>query len=306
MQSVVFRFLQTKSVLFIALIAITTSCSTTKRLQKSVTPTASMETLKPISASKLMRNVRNAESCYETYGARKASISATLNGSKNTFTASIKAKMDSVIIISAQKGILPIGKLLATEDTLILVNYLGREIMRSNYERLEENIGVNLSLFKLEDLLMGNALTLQINPNGRMLKKYKSFTEDGYYVLTSLKQTVSRKEKHNKRKKKVVIKKENKIYIGQNKVEERLYFDPHTFKLSKVIYKDLESNSSTTINIDKYVELEGFLYPSVVTMTSQKQENIIFELKVKLYKMWVDKESSFKFSIPSSYKSKVL
>ncbi|MDC1105676.1 DUF4292 domain-containing protein [Prolixibacteraceae bacterium] len=253
-----------------------------------------------------MRNVKNAESSYETYGAKRASISATINGEKNTFSASFRAMIDSVIIISAQKGILPIGKLLATQDTLVLVNILGRETIHTNYDRIDKNIGVHLSLNKLQDIFMGNALTLQTSPNGRILKKYKCFIEEGYYVITSVKETSSRKEKNNKRKRKIILKKGNKIYIGENMVEERLYFDPHNFKLSKVVYNNLENNSSSTINIDKYVNMEGFLYPSLVTLTSRKQENIIFELKVKLYKMWVNKESSFKFTIPSAYKSKVL
>lgn len=292
-------------ILFVVILAILSSCRSTKNLTQNI-PSASEKPLKPLSTYRLMKNVKNAESDYDTYGAKKASITAFIKGDKTSFSGSFKSKKDSAIIITAQKGIFPVGKMLATEDTLIMVNLLAGQTISSNYNRASELIGVQVSLNKLENLFLGNPLTFQVNSRSRILRKYKSCVEDGYYVLTSIKHNLVKKEKYSKRGQKIIFRKESKVYAGDNMVEEKLYFDPHTFKLKKMVYNNFSDHTKTLLNVDKYIELNGELYPSVVTLISQKEDTKVLELKVKLYKMWIDKKSSFRFSIPSSYKNKVL
>ncbi|QZE13999.1 DUF4292 domain-containing protein [Halosquirtibacter laminarini] len=304
---VVSKFLNSKIYLFVILLSVLSSCRSTKELMVTDLSSNSNNTeLKKMSTSRLMRNVRNNESYYETYGAKKALIDFNYKGNKNAISASFKSKKDSVIIITAQKGIFPVGKLLATEDTIIVVNVLGRETIHANFEKVEKVIGVTVSLEKLENIFSGNPFTLQEDIKGRILRKYKSYTEGGYYVLSSIKNNTTKREKNNKRKKKIVVKKDFKVYAGNNRIEERLYFEPTHFKLKKVVYKNLDTHVSTNINIDKYVNIDNSFFPSVVTISSFKNSTPIFNMRIRLFKIWKDKESSFKFSVPTSYTNKVL
>ncbi len=286
---------KTKIVIFriVAVLLVTfwlASCRTARELPTVAT--------KPMHTGKLLKRVEQNAFDYENFTIRRINCQFTNNGKKTSFIANLKAQKDEKILASVSKMKIPVARVLLTPDSVIYVNYIDHNYFIDDYTYLSSLLNIDFNFASIQSILSNNTFSYLNSSKNRNLKTFDSFVEDGLYVLRSEKTkkviNIEKKTKNGK------VKHHRKRLSDKALILQKMYFDPVSFALLKLIIDDKTNNRTMKMDFGNFVKVQGKDYPGSIKISFKSEESDV-ELKVKMSGFSTDKANSFKIKIPEKY-----
>ncbi len=248
---------RTKATWFCLSLMILASCKSTKNISTG-------EVDGSLSTKRIIDNHYRNGLNFETLSGR---VKIDYDDGKNSqgVTVNFRMKKDEVIWMSAPLGIV---KAHITPEKVSFYNKLEGEYFEGDYGYLSNYLGIDLDFQKLQNVLMGQALT-----DLREQKFFSEINENGYELTP---------------------KKPVEVF--------RTFFlvEPKHFKLYEQQFTQPLEDRYLKIKYD-YQELESEIIPSkvfILAAESQDENNIALEYKG----MELDKRLNFPYKIPKGYK----
>jgi hypothetical protein len=243
------------------LILITlTACKSKKTISDSA--------LESLSVKKIVSNH------YENEFNRKT-VYAKLNtrylDRRSSLKLSIKMRLekDKTIWLSATKLGIPVAKLLITPKRVQYYEKIQRVYFDGDYALLNKWLKTELDFFKLQNLLLGQAV------NDLKKGKYTAESAQASYQLTP--------------------RKNGDLY------KILFFMNPENFKLNKQVVRDTEKQQEFTVAYPNYSRIEEEHFPQKILITAVDSKNRT-QINIEYRSVEFDRELTFPFSIPSKYK----
>jgi hypothetical protein len=166
--------------------------------------------------------------------------------------------------ITALLGI-PVARILATPDSLVILDILHRKAIIANYDYVSQMTGVLLRLSNLQNMIIGNTLF----PNQQGQCTIDSFSNT-IQIIQLLSQNLSQKT----------------TYRNNLKVEESLISQPSKKQEMAIRYIDVYTQGSN-------------LFPSRFNINIRAEKNMESQLELKTFVF--EKKKEIQFSVPKSY-----
>jgi hypothetical protein len=288
--------IQTKRFSFFGLVCLVfigfSSCKTTRVV------TTSPEVVKPMGASKLIRNIENNVFDYKHLSIKKISCQFDNGKTRTSFKASIVAKKDKQIIVMLSKLNIPVGRLWLTPDSVKFINYLENNYFLDDYSYLSSMLDMDLDFETVQAIISNNVFSLGVQKRDKEIKDYEAKIDSGMYVLESVKKLKPRKE-NQKVSERRQVRKAQKI-VPDSPVQQSIYIDPVTFKLRKIKLVDATNARNLNIDFSDFVPVEKQLYPGEMSLNLASPENIM-QLRIKFAGFSTEDEKEVHFRIPEKY-----
>ena len=268
------------------------SCKTTRVV------TTSTEVVKPMGASKLIRNIENNAFDYKHLSIKKISCQFDNGKTRTSFKASIVAKKDKQIIVMLSKLNIPVGRLWLTPDSVKFINYLEKNYFLDDYSYLSSMLDMDLDFETVQAINSNNVFSLGIQKREKEIKDYEAKIDSGMYVLESVKKLKPRKE-NQKISERRQVRKAQKI-VPDSPVRQSIYIDPVTFKLRKIKLVDATNARNLKIDFSDFVPVEKQLYPGEMSLNLASPENTM-QLHIKFAGFSTEEEKEVRFRIPEKY-----
>ncbi|PKP46985.1 MAG: hypothetical protein CVT94_12870 [Bacteroidetes bacterium HGW-Bacteroidetes-11] len=254
-------------------IVIVSSCSTSKRTIR--TP------LKEQGADFLFENLKKNELRYDYLSAR---FSATFIQDKNrtTFSGQIRIQKDSLIWISISPALgIEMARVLISNDSILYMNRIENTYFAGNIDYINSLINSTLDFDMLQSFLTGNDFSFYENSS------FKAGIDNHEYKLITT----------DRRKLKKYVRNNQEISIPL----QNIWLNAETFKISRVLIKELVQNGRKLEGKYEYILSEGQLVPASVRFeleTSDKRNTI----ELSYSKISTSGTLQFPFKIPEKYK----
>ena len=273
-------------------ILLMTSCRSSKILKTN-------KELRPISTRKLIRNIRVNDFDYKAFEIKRMSVQYDDSTSRTTFHANLKLVRDSGVLVTISKINLPVGRLLITPDSILMVNYFDKTYFRNDFRFLADHVGADIDYQMIESVLANHLFSYRRDDDESDFRNFRTYTDQGMYVLQSVKnrkldkilqtdQTVKRSR---------YLKKMNESGV----ILEQLYIDPETYKIRRIRLYDQTSKREANIRFSSFLKVDRQLYPGNIDIFFRNPEKSV-TLKLKLNKISKMKVSSLKLTVPKRYK----
>ena len=259
--------------LLIITVIITSACSTSKRTIKAP--------LKEQGAEYLFENLKSHELKYDYLSAR---FSATFSqNKKNTsFSGQIRIHRDSAIWISISPIMgIEMVRVMITNDSIKYVNRIDKSYFTNNFDYINSLINSTLDYDMLQSFLTGNDFSFYENSS------FRAGIENQEYKLITT----------NRRKLKKYVRHNEEVSIPL----QNIWLNPETFKISRVLIRELTPNGRKLEGAYEYSMNEGQLMPSTVHFALETIDNKN-TIEVTYSKISLADDLSFPFSIPGKYK----
>lgn len=275
----------------ILLVVFFASCKTSKNI-------ATVEKLKPLSANRIIKNIEKSAFQYDGLDIKRINCVYETPDNKTSFRANLSSSVDDFIQVHISKLNLPVARFLLTPDSVKMVNYMQKNYFLGDYDYIEKLLGAPIDFQVVQSIIANDVFAYQRAEREKDDTEFVSYTEDGMYILQSVKnrklEKIERKGKDDKMDR--YLKK-----IGEdNFVVQYLYIDPVSFKIRKIILDDVTDQRKVTVNFDEFVKLEDQLYPGSIDIHFESQDNDL-KMKMKMSKLSVEKEAKSNFKIPDKY-----
>jgi Domain of unknown function (DUF4292) len=270
----------------VVIILTTASCSTTRRI--------SVENMKPMSASKLIRKVEREKPVYQNYEAKKISVTFQTDDMSNSVSGQLKIKKDKKIIMSVKKLALPIGKAMVTPDSLYFINYLERSFVSDSANKIQKLIGIELNYNLLQALLTADISSLIEENNFN--KNLEATIDSKMYRIDS---KIEIKKADNSDKKKSFEKFLEGAYDADS-MNYSLWIDPQDYSVKKITLSNSTSKENITILFNQFELVGKSLFPQNIKMEYFSPSQTL-KAEMNLSKQTVKTDNEFNFSIPDKY-----
>lgn len=220
-----------------------------------------------------------------SYLSFKASAEFKAKETSNSFKAMVRLKQDSAIWISVSAFGYEAVRLLATKDSVLLINRTEKSFFKGNYDFLNSRLNTNLNYEALERIVLGNAIGLADSAN------IKRSNAQGYYLLSSLNKRKLRRLTENPEKTKL-----DDVFYSN-------WIDPEYFRVAKMSILDVGNNQSATFTYTQFEPLGETQFARVMNVLLQSEEEV--ELQVEYSRLAVKDDLSLPFTIPSKYEPMV-
>ena len=260
--------------------------------------TTSTGMVKPISTSKLIRNIENNAFDYNHLSIKKIACQFDNGKTKASFRANIQAEKDKQITVMLTKLNIPVGRLWLTPDSVKFINYLQENYFLDNYTYLSSLLNMNLDFETVNAVISSNPFSLSSQYHNTENQDYETFIEDGMYVLQSV-----RSPKMNKTDPKVNDRKprrRSKKQLGEAPVQQRMYVDPFTFKMRKITLQDAVNNRSLNIDFSDFVEVGKQLYPGEISLNLVSPGSNM-QMNIKMSNFSMQEERGVRFKVPKKF-----
>ena len=225
----------------------------------------------------------------------KANAEAAVDSKKNSFKANIRIKKDSAIWISISPLVgIEIVRLLATKDSVKMLNRLQSNYFIGGYEYLGEKMNADINFYMLQAILVGNSMVEEIEVDEAKVSNKKD-----HYLLSSLKKGKLKKaiEKHDKI---------DKTIEKVGNIVSTLWINNTTFKVDRQGIYDLKEDLSLAIDYTKFEVINDINLPqekqllphNLALNFSGRSEG---ELKISYTKATLNKAKKLSFAIPEKY-----
>jgi len=269
------------------------SCRTTHEL-----PTA---TVKPISAGKLLKNVEQNAFDYEYFTIKRISCQFSNNEKKANFVINLRTLKDEKILVSISKLKIPVGRVLLTPDSVKYVNYIDKNYFIDDYSYLSSFLNIDLDFATVQSIISNNAFSYRNDSKDKDFKTFKSFVEDGMYVLQSEKtKKIFKMEEKSKIGKPGKIERRMKRLDDEALILQTMYFDPASFALTELIIDDKTNNRKMNMGFNNFIKIQNSDYPGAIDLGFNSEQNEM-KLKLKMSGFSTDKINSFNIKIPEKY-----
>ncbi|MCF6356211.1 MAG: DUF4292 domain-containing protein [Draconibacterium sp.] len=269
------------------------SCRSTRELPTS--------TVKPISAGKLLMNVKQNAFDYEYFTIKRISCQFSNNDKKANFVINLRTLKDEKILVSISKLKIPVGRVLLTPDSVKYVNYIDKNYFVDDYSYLSSFLNIDLDFATVQSIISNNAFSYRNDSKDKDFKTFKSFVEDGMYVLQSEKtKKIFKMEEKSKIGKTGKIDRRMKRLDDEALILQTMYFDPTNFALTELIIEDKTNDRKMNMNFNNFVKIQNNDYPGAIDLGFDSEQNEM-KLKLKMTGFSTDIINSFNIKIPEKY-----
>lgn len=274
--------------LFSLLLLLSTGC---KHLEKVVIE----RKLKPISVRRVVRLVGENELKYNTLSVKKVHLSINNDGDIHSVTGLYRIKKDSIIQVKAQK-LVPLGGLEIDRDSFRVVKHIGSAFILGTIQNINDLAGTDIDFQTIQAILSNHIQSIKQDQKDNPFRDYTIAIEKNMYKISSIRERKFRKYSNN----------ENRFERFKQRNEEEhlvkhdIFIDPDIFVVRRIVFNDLNTGISVTIEFSDFKELGIKWFPGTIHVSVSGKKKL--EVKVELSKVSIDDETDFSFNIPSTYK----
>ena len=233
---------------------------------------------------------------YRTLSVKKVSLTIDNNGKVNSVRGFYRIKRDSIIQVSAQTLIIPVGKLELGPDSFKVVNHLDKQVMKGAIQKIAETIGYDIDFQIIQSILSNHMQSLKQDFRENQFRDYVLVVENNMYKISSIRERRFRKFAANELK----LERFKQRKDEQHLVKQDIFVDPDIFVVRKEIYHDIDTDRIITIEFSEFKAIGTKWFPGKIHLTVSGKEKL--DIQVELSKVSIDDENDFSFSIPSKYK----
>ncbi len=252
--------------------------------------------VKPMSVRRVVQTVSENELKYNTLSVRRANVTINIDGNVNSVRGFYNIRRDSVIQISAQTMILPVGKLELDKDSFRVVYHLGKMVVSGAIQNISDLISNDIDYQTIQAVLSNHIQSIKSDQKENQFKDYVLVIEDNMYKLSSIRARRFRKITTNEDK----LERFKQRNDEQNLVKQDIFIDPDLFVVRKEIYHDIGSGRIITIEFSEFKALGVKWFPGRIHISMSGKKKM--DLQVELSKVTIDDQTEFGFSIPAKYK----
>jgi len=265
------KVLKTYSIIFVLAIFLSTSCKTKEKLKK-------VSEMTTFDEKTLIKNIVENQLDFNSIYFKKMNVELDENGNKNSVRANMYIEKDKQIIIQVTV-LIEIARILITQNEIVIVNRIEKEVYNTNFEYLNKKLNLNLNFTILQAILTNSLFSYPKN-DIKQLEKYKIKKDNETITLTS----------------------ETK---NQETVLHEINISQKNFKILKhLIYNDLGDRIDVTYS--NFENQNNSYFPKSVDLKG-KNSSGRYNLSLKYTTIEKDGNDKIIFSIPPNYtKEKLL
>ena len=257
--------------------------------------------LKPMNAVKLYKKAEDNTFDYSHFNIRKVNIQYDNGRNKTSFRASVVALKDKAVMLSITKLNILLAKVMLSPDSIIYINYFDKSYYRGLYEPVCNLLDFDLDFNTIQAIVSANIFSLF--ENQKDLREYKTWTENGMYVLQSEAiRKLTRMEARGKTHRMARFMKKMNEEIS---VKQTFYFDPNLYVIRKLTMEDKNSPRNVALLFDDYETVGMKYFPASVGMVF-RSDSVNLEVQAKMSGFSVDEGEMVPFKIPEKYERIIL
>ncbi|MGY6561395.1 MAG: DUF4292 domain-containing protein [Luteibaculaceae bacterium] len=266
------------------------------------------------SAQKLLEEIEENTLNYEWITLR-ASVTASINKSTQSFKANVRVKKDSVVWVSILPALgIEAARLMLTPDSVFFVDKINARYFAGDYRFFKDKFNLEVDYYLFQDLI--DATPLDYDKDA----VYTLTTDENYYILSTvgarkLRKALSVKEKNIEKLEVDTAlstlynpRKERKLERALKKLdEESLYLRKYKIsgkdaRLTGSFLNDLSNLFLLEITYKNYQPTEdgAFVFPTDADLFLSNSENEI-NIKLSFSKVKINQAQPVKFNIPARY-----
>ena len=290
------RMIKIKSIVIVVFCVCSYLFTACKHVEKVVIE----KKVKPMSVRRIVRLVNENELKFNTLSVKKVGLTINNDGQVNSIKGLFKIKKDSVIQVSAQKGIISVGKLELNVDSFLAVYHIGKLVMSGSIQQISELIGYDIDYQVIQSILSNHIQSLKQEQKENQFKDYFLVVEENMYKLSSIRERRFKRIVNSEDKLERFKQRKDELHF----VKQDIYVDPDLFVVRKMVYNDVDSGRLITIAFSDFKEQGTNWFPGNIHIFMSGQKKV--DIQVELSKISVDDENDFGFNIPSKYKRESL
>lgn len=210
----------------------------------------------------------------------KGSVELSFREDDYSLRGNFRVQTDSVTWISLSKSTIPVAMALISEDSLKVLNKIGKQYYLNTMDKINELINSDVDYELLKDFFLGKAVAFDYEND------YKVQKDDNSYLISS--------EKSKKIEK----------LIKKGKIKEpilyRCWIDPTNFKCKRVVINLLDQDAELTVTYSDWKEMGDALFPMYASLQIVTPLDSA-SLEINYSKVECVEGFSFPFKIPDSY-----
>lgn len=276
-------------VISIACLLGVSSCKVTRKITS--------RNLAPMPAEKLLTKVENEAPVYNTYEAKKVTVSYTEDGKKNSFSGNIILNRDKMLALTARKMNIPLGRAYASPDSFILINYIDKNYIRDDIGIINSLFGFDIDYAMLQALITADIRKL-IDTNKFDNNLLSTIDEKQYRIDSQYKRKNESKnsEAKNKNPLQQVFDKLNETEL----INYSAWIDPNLYIINKVKINNSDNNQIITLLYNDYQMIEKSMFPQRITCIIDGPKSKI-EVEMKLSRSQINGVNNISVSVPKTY-----
>ena len=252
--------------------------------------------LKPVSVRRVVRMVTENELKYNTLSVKKISLTIDNNGKVHSVRGFYRIKRDSIIQVSGQTLIIPVGKLELGPDSFKVVYHIDKQVMKGTIQKIAETIGYDIDFQTIQSILSNHMQSMKQELKENQFRDYVLVVENNMYKISSIRDRRFRKFAANE----VKLERFKQRKDEQHLVKQDIFVDPDIFVVRKEIYHDIDTDRVITIEFSEFQAIGTKWFPGKIHLSVSGKEKL--DIQVELSKVSIDDEKDFGFSVPSKYK----
>ncbi len=252
--------------------------------------------LKPVSVRRVVRMVTENELKYNTLSVKKISLTIDNNGKVHSVRGFYRIKRDSIIQVSGQTLIIPVGKLELGPDSFKVVYHIDKQVMTGTIQKIAETIGYDIDFQTIQSILSNHMQSMKQELKENQFRDYVLVVENNMYKISSIRDRRFRKFAANE----VKLERFKQRKDEQHLVKQDIFVDPDIFVVRKEIYHDIDTDRVITIEFSEFQAIGTKWFPGKIHLSVSGKEKL--DIQVELSKVSIDDEKDFGFSVPSKYK----
>ena len=252
--------------------------------------------LRPMNPIKLFRKAEENTFDYNQFSIKRINIQVDNGKSKTSFRAGLSAVKDSMVLVSVTKLNILLARIFITPDSVTYVNYFDKSYYKGDYEPVNNLLNFDLEFNTVQAIISANIFTLF--DSQKELREYKTWTENGMYVLQS--EAVRKLTRMEEKGKTHRMEKFLKRLDEEISVVQTFYFDPLLYVIRKVEVLDKNSPRRVILNFDEYEQVGLKYFPAAVGMVFHS-DSVDLQVHARMSGFSVENEERTSIRIPEKY-----
>ncbi len=265
------------------LVFLLSSCRTLKPVKPPVIPDESAVKHLDYKSPRVLSNYLSQNEFHFDWITGKFNAEITTESNKQSFNVSLRAKKDSAIWISASLLGIEGARMLITQDSVRFMDKINNKFFVGDYRYLSSLLNLDIDFETIQSVLTGNSMSFYDEDD-----KLKASKDSIYYLLSTIK----------KRKLKKILKEQIESNSSKELVQ-RIWLNPLTFKINKIVLNDLLNKRTFTANYSNFQAVDSSYFPYKIEFLIEAQKQTSVELNYS--KVVLDKPQSMPFNIPTKY-----
>jgi len=229
------------------------------------------------------------------------------NDQKNSFTANLRIKKDSIIWINLQQYSIEGARIVITEDSLKYINRIDDTYFFCDFKTFVQHYGLDIDFNAIQSILTNAFFFYPCNNNKNMIDNFKNCTDPTLYCISSLsKRKISKyysESQSDTWEKK--LEKEFKDSLEYNPNNDFVFqivkVSPDIYKIINIVLENYILKQSLSIFYNKQSNKFGQLFPEEINIELNTTQ-LKAKINLSVENISIDKEN-LKFPIKVGKKS---